>query len=82
MSARPNVLDVADQLYRSLPPIPNCLTAREYEARFHEREMAFAQFRHAIANLIDKARDATASGCPCDSCEALRVAVRNCGGAA
>lgn len=33
----------------------------------------------ATSQLIDKARDATASGCPCGTCEALRAAVRNCG---
>lgn len=36
----------------------------------------------AVAELIAKAADKVADGCPCDSCEALRVAIRNCGGEA
>jgi len=36
----------------------------------------------ATSRLIDAAREATESGCPCGTCEALRAAVRDCGGAA
>lgn len=38
--------------------------------------------RVAVAELIAKAADKVADGCPCDSCEALRAAVRDCGGEA
>ena len=34
----------------------------------------------AVENLVAKAREATASGCPCDTCEALRIAIRSCEG--
>jgi len=33
----------------------------------------------ATSRLIDAAREATESGCPCGTCEALRAAVRGCG---
>lgn len=38
--------------------------------------------RDAVADLLAKAIDKVTDGCPCDSCEALRVAIRNCGGEA
>lgn len=38
--------------------------------------------RAAVATLIAAAAEKATDGCPCDSCEALRVAVRNCGGEA
>jgi len=36
----------------------------------------------AVADLLAKAIDKVTDGCPCDSCEALRAAIRNCGGEA
>ena len=38
--------------------------------------------RAAISELIEAARDSVSSGCPCDTCETLRIAIRGCGGAA
>ncbi|KRG86153.1 hypothetical protein H7691_12575 [Stenotrophomonas sp. CW117] len=38
--------------------------------------------RAAVAELIATAVEKATDGCPCDSCEALRVAARNCGGEA
>lgn len=47
----------------------------------HGSDLGLTAARAVVAELIERANDATASGCPCDTCEALRAAVRNCGGA-
>ncbi|WP_447896785.1 hypothetical protein [Stenotrophomonas acidaminiphila] len=44
--------------------------------RIERAEKAIAALATLIAAAVEKATD----GCPCDSYEALRVAVRNCGG--
>lgn len=38
--------------------------------------------RAAVAKLIAAAANQVAGGCPCDGCEGLRIAIRNCGGEA
>lgn len=60
----------------------DAIAVLDYYSAQHGDPDDFTAARDALSELIGKAADKVADGCSCDSCEALRVAVRTCGGVA